>query len=185
MDWITLISALAGTIVGGLITVIGQALADRRREGAAVRSERRAATLAVIERRRCHAIELHDRALSDMSELSTRVSESNEYVNQDRAELLGHVLRDLSERHGRAGALIAVVENDEVRESVDDYYTIFGLFLVAEEQQMLGQLVQQKILVEEIWGKRDQATQAVRGYLRSLGDEETATFAAHTRLDTL
>lgn len=178
MDWTTLISALAGTIVGGLITVIGQHLAARQRESATIRSEGRATQLAAIERNRTRIVELHERVSNDMAELNARVSESNELVNQERAELLGELVRDLSERHARAGAPIALIEDGALREAVDNYYTTFGFFLVAEEQRMMQEFVQHHVSVEDVWSSRDKSTDAVRAHLRSLGEEELKIFAS-------
>lgn len=176
MDWTTLISALAGTIVGGLITVIGQHLAARQRESATIRSEGRTTKLAVIERNRTRIVELHERVSNDMAELNARVNESNESVNQERAELLGELVRDLSERHDRAGAPIALIEDDALREAVDNYYTTFRFYLVAEEQRMMQEFVQHHVSVEDVWRIRDKSTRTIRAHLRSLGEEERKLF---------
>ena len=58
MDWGAALPALLGTLVGGAITVIGQALADKRRDSATVGAEDRAARRAQIERERKHVRDL-------------------------------------------------------------------------------------------------------------------------------
>lgn len=67
MDWGAALPALLGTVVGGAITVVAQALADRRRDAATAGPEDRAALRAQIERERKHVRDLHDRISEDIA----------------------------------------------------------------------------------------------------------------------
>lgn len=177
MDWGAALPALLGTLVGGAITVIGQALADKRRDSATVGAEDRAARRAQVERERKHVRELHDRISEDVAFFRSAVMEWDDAANIERAQGLDPVPKEAAARRDRAASLIAVVSDDNVRTTADQVYDVWGQWVSAEVASMVNEH-ENAMDAQQVIGVSENFSAAVRTYLKALSATEAAYYTS-------
>lgn len=175
MEWGSAIPPLIGTLIGGGITIVGQARADRRRESAEANSESRAAFRARMEDARKAVRELHDRVSSDIADIRTAVMAADDAGNFDRAEMLDPIAKDVAARHDRAASLVAVVSDTDVRMAADAVYDAWYLWIAAEVWALMNER-ENEADVEAARQSREKFAAAVRKHLVDLSDQEEARY---------
>lgn len=177
MDWGAALPALLGTLVGGAITVTGQALADKRRDSATVGAEDRAARRAQIERERKHVRDLHDRISEDIAWVRSAVMEWDDAANLERAQGLDPVPKETAARRDRAASLIAVVSDQSVRTTADEVYEIWGQWVSAEVESMVNER-EHTMDAQKVIDVREKFAAAVRTYLETLNTTEAESYTS-------
>lgn len=172
-------ASLIGTIVGGLLTWLTQSRAEIRRESTALKAEERAVNLAIIERSRGHVRAIHEQISHDLADIRLEVTNADEQVNQVRAELLDQMVKSILHRHDRAAVLIAQVDDEDVRNTADSVYGLWGRYASFESALMNKQAdPNKKVPVGKLQDGSGAFTNAVRTKLSQLNTEETALFSA-------
>ena len=170
MSWTEVIPSLVGTVIGGTLTITGQRLTDRHREGA----ERRAATRQVArdgaERDREAVVALHRQVSADVAEVRAAISATDEAVNAERADMLAPLIHDVRARSDRAAALIAVVPDEGVRHAADNVYDSFGQWLSEEVDSLTNETTAPS--VDELLASPGKLATAVRDFLLELQARE-------------
>jgi hypothetical protein len=167
VSWTEAIPSLVGAVIGGALTITGQRLTDRHREGA----ERRAAARQVA--RDDAVVALHQQVSADVAEIRAAISATDEAVNAARADLLAQLVHDVRARSDRAAALIAVVPNDGVRDAADNVYNCFGQWLSDEVESLTNETSSPD--VDELLASPGKLAIAVRDFLLELQAREKST----------
>jgi hypothetical protein len=179
MDWVAIVPALLGTVIGGGITAIGQALADKRRDAATVSAEDRAARRAQIERERKHVRELHDRVSDDVAWVRSAVMEWDDASNLERAQGLDAVPKAMAARRDRAASLIAVVSDGNVRTTADEVYETWCQWVDAEVRSMVNER-DNEMDADQVIHVGGKFASAVRTYLETLNTREAASLPSES-----
>lgn len=169
---------LVGIVVGGVLTWLTQSRADVRREKTALQAEARASKLAAVERRHTHLRALHERTPEDAAEIRLAISKTNAHKNYGRAELLDDVTMLVRQCHDRAGMLIALVDDESVRDKADELYTLWGQYAGEESERMSngGFDFPGSVSIENLLNASESLTNAVRARLSALNLEEADLF---------
>lgn len=179
MDWGATVPALLGTVIGGGITVIGQALADKRRDSATVSAEDRAARRAQIERERKHVRELHDRVSDDVASVRSAVMEWDDATNLERAQGLDPLPKEMAARRDRAASLIAVVSDEKVRTTADEVYETWGQWVYAEVNSMVNER-DNEMDPDQVIHVGAKFASVVRTFLETLNTREAASLPSES-----
>lgn len=171
MEWGATLPALLGTVVGGTITVIGQFLADHRRDAASVGAEDRAARRAQNERERKNVRDLHDRISEDIAWIRSEVMALDDFGNYERAQGLDPLVKELAARRDRAASLIAVVSDSDVRQAADEVYELWGVWVDGEKDAMLNEH-DNRVDAQRVIAVRKDFAKAVRAFLETLSTRD-------------
>jgi Ca2+-binding RTX toxin-like protein len=173
VSWTEAIPSLVGAVIGGALTITGQRLTDRHREGAERRAAARQVARDDAERDRKAVVALHQQVSADVAEIRAAISATDEAVNAARADLLAQLVHDVRARSDRAAALIAVVPNDGVRDAADNVYNCFGQWLSDEVESLTNETSSPD--VDELLASPGKLAIAVRDFLLELQAREKST----------
>lgn len=166
MSWTEAIPSLVGTVIGGALTITGQRLTDRHREGAERQAAARQLACDDAERDREAVVALHRQVSADVAEIRAAISATDEVVNAERADMLAPLIHDVRARSDRAAALIAVVPNEGVRHAADNVYDCFGQWLSEEVDSLTNETAAPG--VDEVLASPGKLATVVRDFLLEL-----------------
>lgn len=139
MNWSSVLPALFGTLVGGLITISGQYWADKRKEVATQAQHDRQVRRGDRQQARLDAIALLDRVASDISDFRLRVAPMLANMgNLELAESMEPVRVEFSAVRDRSLSLIAKVADGSVRQAARDVYESWGTYMSAVEDDAVN-----------------------------------------------
>jgi hypothetical protein len=170
MSWTEAIPPLVGTVIGGVLTIMGQRLADRRKEGAERQAAARQVARDDADRDRQAVVALHQQVSADIAEIRAAISATDEEVNAKRADMLAPLIPDVRTRSDRAAALIAVVPDGGVRQAADNVYDRFGQWLSEEVGSLTNETTAPS--VDELLAAPGELAAAVRAFLLELQKRE-------------
>lgn len=153
-------------MIGGALTITGQRLTDRHREGAERRASARQVARDDAERHRKAVVALHQQVSTDVAEIRAAISATDDAVNAERADMLAPLIPDVRARWDRAAALIAVVPNEGVRHAADNVYDCFGQWLSEEVESLTNETAAPG--VDELLASPGKLATTVRDFLLEL-----------------
>ena len=166
MSWTEATPSLVGTVIGGALTITGQRLTDRHREGAERQVAARQMARDDAERDRQAVVALRRQVSADVAEVRAAISATDEAVNAVRADMLALLIHDVRARSDRAAALIALVPNEGVRRAADNVYDSFGHWLSEEVDSLTNRTASPS--VDEPLASPGKLATAVRDFLLEL-----------------
>jgi hypothetical protein len=166
VSWTEAIPTLVGTVIGGALTITGQRLTDRHREGAERQGAARQMARDDAERDRQAVVALHSQVSADVAEVRAAISATDEALNAERADMLAPLIYDVRARSDRAAALIALVPNEGVRHAVDNVYDCFGHWLSEEVDSLINRTAAPS--ADELLASPGKLATAVRDFLLEL-----------------
>ena len=172
MSWTQAIPSLVGTVIGGTLTITGQRLTDRHREGAERQAAARQVARDDAQRDRDAVVALHRQVSADVAEVRAAISATDEAVNAVRAEMLAPLIQDVRARSDRAAALIALVPDVGVRRAADNVYDSFGHWLSEEVESRTNETAPPS--VDEPLASPGKLAAAVRDFLLKVQEREKA-----------
>jgi hypothetical protein len=166
VSWTEVIPSLVGTVIGGALTITGQRLTDRHREGAERQVAARQMARDDVERDRQAVVALHRQVSADVAEVRAAILATAEEVNAVRADMLAPLINDVRARSDRAAALIALVPNEGVRQAADNVYDSFWQWLIEEVDSLTNETASPS--VDEPIASPGKLATAVRDFLLEL-----------------
>ena len=129
MDWVSAIYALAGTVAGGAIAIVGQGLSDTRKTKAEEASELRSAQREARARERAAIITAMEYIGGSIADIRARSSQAMETLNNiDLAVADDQFSRDVRMAHDASMGAISVVSTSAVRQAALDVFEAWGTY---------------------------------------------------------
>jgi sugar phosphate isomerase/epimerase len=169
MDWVTFFLPLFGTVVGGLLTLIAQASADKRRGREIEATESRAAAREVVREERLAVAHLLKTVGDDVSAFRSRIAPAvSEESNLELAEALHAEVATVSAAYDAAQPRIAMVSHKATRDAAADVYEAWGAYCADYSAALVNEVELEQAASQKALDSPGVLYRTARGYLDTL-----------------